>query len=198
MFFLVEAEKHNARMLWLDNTHNSFACKYACSQEERLRATTVGNTGADTAVAAGGAGGGDDYYSPAILHFVGVDKPSTLFVHATHRSRVVNALTKIDVAHAFVADHVQGHYQRWFEHLMGGLLEAFGTTGTGPPSSAAQSSQPVSSFDGHSHSQLLWHEPLPEVSPGGGKGGGNGLTVSKQQASMGGKRWVAFLHVPST
>ena len=188
MFFLVEAEKHNARMLWLDNTHNSFACKYACSQEERLRATTVGDTGAETAA----AGGGDDYYSPAILHFVGVDKPSTLFVHATHRSRVVNALTKIDVAHAFVADHVQGHYQRWFEHLMGGLLEAFGTTGTG------QSQQTVSSFDGHSHSQLLWHEPLPEVSPGAGKGGGNGLTVSKQQASMGGKRWVAFLHVPST
>jgi len=95
VYFLVERENHNSRIIWLDNAYNSFACKYACPDKD-----------------------GNSFPSPAILHFVGVDKPYTLFVDAPRRSKIVNALTKVDVSHAFVAEHIQSHYQVWFEHYM--------------------------------------------------------------------------------
>jgi hypothetical protein len=49
----------------------------------------------------------------------------------------VNALTRVDVSHAFVAAHVQVHYQRWFEHYMAALKQ---------------------SLPAPSHQQLLWHD----------------------------------------
>ena len=59
VFFLVEREQHASRMVWLSNTYNSFACKYACPPSKQ----------------ANGDGDGDAHSLPAILHFVGVDKP---------------------------------------------------------------------------------------------------------------------------
>ena len=174
VFFLVEAEQHNSRMLWLDNAYNSFACKYACSEADRAIARTVGNVGEDYS-----SSNVSNYYKPAILHFVGVDKPSTLFVHADRRSRIVKALTKVDVAHSYVADHVQAQYQRWFLHLMGGLEAAFGNNINNEGGS--------SNNDAHAHEQLLWREPIK--SQAAAKRGGS---------VTGGKRWVAFLHVPKT
>lgn len=85
VFFLVEKDDHGSRMVWLDNSFNSFACKYACPP----------------------AAGSSAHATPAILHFVGVDKPYTLFVDAPRRSKVINALSKIDVSHSFVQEHVQ-------------------------------------------------------------------------------------------
>ena len=60
-----------------------------------------------------------------------------MFVDADRRSKVVNALTRVDVSHAFVAEYVQPHYQRWFEHFMASTRAAFGRP----------------------HPQLLWHDP---------------------------------------
>jgi hypothetical protein len=152
VFFLVENEVHNSRMVWLENAYNSFACKYACPPPNNQPV----------------------HAQPAILHFVGVDKPYTLFVDAPRRSKIVNALTKVDVSHAFVAEHIQTHYQVWFEHYMASMKRAFGGAGGGGKSN-------------HPLPQLLWHDSQV-VSANGGNGNSNG-----QQ-----KRWIAFLHVPKT
>jgi len=162
VFFLVEREVHGSRMVWLDNAFNSFACKFACPP---LEADAVAADGGD------GGGGARHWQEPAILHFVGVDKPYTLFVDAPRRSKIVNALTKVDVSHSFVAEHVQQHYQTWFEHYMSSMKKAFGSGGGG--------TNPLP--------QLLWHDP-----PGGGDGNKNHNQNQNQ------KRWVAFLHVPKT
>jgi hypothetical protein len=67
---------------------------------------------------------GSSFPTPAILHFVGVDKPYSLFVDAPRRSKIVNSLTKVDVSHTFIAEHIQAHYQVWFEHYMTAINRA--------------------------------------------------------------------------
>jgi hypothetical protein len=53
-----------------------------------------------------------------------VDKPYSLFVDAPRRSKIVNSLTKVDVSHTFIAEHIQAHYQVWFEHYMTAINRA--------------------------------------------------------------------------
>ena len=49
-------------MHWIDNFYNSFACKLRCPAHE----------------------------PPGVLHFVGVPKPTEMFISATRRSQLLN------------------------------------------------------------------------------------------------------------
>jgi len=112
IFFLVEAEKHGVEVSWLDNGVNSFACKLRCPN---LNSAS------------------NNQQPPSILHFVGVPKPTEVFVAATRRSAILNSFHPAFPEFTFM----RNHYVTWFERYVGAMK-------------LAKAPRP----------KLLWHEHL--------------------------------------
>merc|ERR1719424_2102754 len=53
---------------------------------------------------------------PAVVHFVGVDKPTAQFCGAKRRSQIIKGLAKIDPTYPFIAEVMRPFFKQWFEH----------------------------------------------------------------------------------
>ena len=143
------AQAHNTRLVWLDERLNFFACNYACPAYGNTDNFTTPNasifsvvaspqpppaynirapgggavpngTGGAAAAAAAAAG-------PSVVHFVGVRKPSKMFIEARRRSEVVKGLALVNPHKPWHHALVLPLYRAWFRHY----ANAMQTSGLG-------------------------------------------------------------------
>ena len=124
IFFLVEADKNNAEVIWLDNGVNYFACKLRCPQHANLLSTSSNEGGAARMAAQNrlvmGAGNQRSFGPVSVLHFVGVPKPSEIFPGAQRRSLILNGFQPAFPEFRFM----RLHYVQWYERYVAAMRRA--------------------------------------------------------------------------